>query len=64
VRDIGGFEDARKILDKEQVERQLDAEMAAMEGVEGEGEGEKEKERHVRAKSFGTLVEGLKRLEE
>ena len=72
VRDIGGLEEARRVLDREQVGRQLDAELGEMGvgkergEVRGKGEGEKKEDpkRHVRAKSFGTLVEGLKALEE
>lgn len=71
VRDIGGLEEARRVLDREQVGRQLDAELEGM-GVKGEGEGKvvsvedkgEDPKRHVRAKSFGKLVEGLKALEE
>jgi rhodanese-related sulfurtransferase len=69
VRDIGGFEAARAVLDREQVQRQLDAEMESMPGIgrqnkiEDDKKGEDSK-RHTRAKSFGTLVEGLKALEE
>lgn len=76
VRDIGGYEDAKRVLDKEQVTRQLEAEMQSlMESVErgedsGDGQaasGEKKMEdpkKHARAKSFGALVQGLKELEE
>jgi rhodanese-related sulfurtransferase len=70
VRDIGGFEDAKRVLDKEQVQRQLDAEMKRqMQDVEqgGGGQGvEVQKEdpkKDGRDKSFGKLVEGLKALE-
>ncbi|KAH7401660.1 hypothetical protein BKA66DRAFT_451151 [Pyrenochaeta sp. MPI-SDFR-AT-0127] len=67
VRDIGSFEDARKLLDKEQVQRQLDVEFGGPEGAE-----EKQKEvttkedpkKHTRVKSFGKLVDGLKALED
>jgi rhodanese-related sulfurtransferase len=68
VRDIGGFEDAKRVLDKEQVQRQLDREMELMPGLEGEKVMEEEGKEHgkkdVRVKSFGALVEGLKALEE
>lgn len=59
VRDIGGFEDARRVLDREQVERQLE------EGLREESVGEEKSEEkgHARVKSFGALVEGLKALE-
>tara|TARA_R110002003_G_scaffold52_29_gene4625 strand:- start:6321 stop:6779 length:459 start_codon:yes stop_codon:yes gene_type:complete len=69
VRDIGGFEAAKSILDKEQVQRQLDQEMEAMHGVgtkEGSTEFEVRKDdlkKHTRVKSFGALVDGLKALE-
>lgn len=66
VRDIGSFEDARRVLDKEQVQRQLDVEMGGLEGAEEKRE-EKAKEdpkKHTRVKSFGKLVDGLKALEE
>lgn len=68
VRDIGGFDAARSVLDKEQVGRQLDKEMEEMgvlgpektelEGKEGEGK------KHKRAQSFEKLMEGLKELED
>ncbi|EUC32169.1 hypothetical protein COCVIDRAFT_26366 [Bipolaris victoriae FI3] len=62
ARDIGGLEEARRVLDREQVERQLE------EGF-GEGEGKVVREEkmgargHERVKSFGVLVEGLRALE-
>lgn len=63
VRDIGGYEDAKKVLDKEQVARQLD-EMAGVEGKEKiGGRGKGDAKQHIRAKSFGKLVEGLEALE-
>ena len=34
VRDIGGFEDARRVLDRETVERQVDGAVGAVEGGE------------------------------
>ena len=70
VRDIGGFEAARSVLDKEQVQRQLDKEMELMPHLAGKGaENEKEvkmedPKKHTRAKSFGALMDGLKALEE
>jgi rhodanese-related sulfurtransferase len=68
VRDIGGLEDARRVLDKEMVGRQMDAEIGDVSVLkEGEGGEEVENEntkKHGRAKSFGALVEGLKALEE
>ena len=66
VRDIGGFEDARKVLDREQVERQLAEEIDGMksekvtEKMEDSGQDAKEK---TRAKSFMSLLDGLKALE-
>ncbi|KAF2834006.1 hypothetical protein CC86DRAFT_18064 [Ophiobolus disseminans] len=70
VRDIGGFEAARAVLDKEQVQRQLDAEMElmpqpAMKQPENEQEVKMEDpKKHTRVKSFGALMDGLKALEE
>jgi rhodanese-related sulfurtransferase len=64
VRDIGGFEEARKVLDREQVQRQLDAELEKSMGETAEEVGGAEDpKRHVRVKSFGALVDGLKALE-
>ncbi|KAH7094655.1 hypothetical protein FB567DRAFT_586015 [Paraphoma chrysanthemicola] len=65
VRDIGGFEDARRVLDKEQVGRQLEREMEGMKTEGGDGKEEKKEDpkRHIRVKSFGVLVDGLKALE-
>ncbi|KAI4932782.1 hypothetical protein J4E85_003182 [Alternaria conjuncta] len=65
VRDIGGFEEARKVLDREQVQRQLDAELekSMVHTAEDTGSGEDPK-KHVRVKSFGALVDGLKALED
>ncbi|EMD60159.1 hypothetical protein COCSADRAFT_126493 [Bipolaris sorokiniana ND90Pr] len=61
ARDIGGLDEARRVLDREQVERQLEEGF----GEEGSGEvgGEGEGKGHERVKSFGVLVEGLKALE-
>ena len=53
ARDIGGLDEARRVLDREQVERQL----------EEEEEKKKRGKGHERVKSFGVLVEGLKALE-
>jgi rhodanese-related sulfurtransferase len=70
VRDIGGFEAARVVLDKEQIQRQLDKEMELMPGMAGkEAANEQEvkmedKKKHTRTKSFGALMDGLKALEE
>lgn len=69
VRDIGGFDAARAVLDREQVQRQLDGEMEIMgvgkTGHQMEGvEEQVDEKKHVRVKSFGALVEGLKALEE
>lgn len=74
ARDIGGLEEARRVLDKEQVERQLAEEMGNLGRLEGQGDvlrkggeggGEKEdKKKYTRVKSLAALVEGLKALEE
>ncbi|KAH7085005.1 hypothetical protein BKA63DRAFT_7877 [Paraphoma chrysanthemicola] len=66
VRDIGGFEDAKRVLDKEQVGRQLEREMEGMQkesGAGGDGEKKEDPKKHIRVKSFGALVDGLKALE-
>jgi rhodanese-related sulfurtransferase len=73
VRDIGGLEEARGVLDREQVGRQLEGEMEAAglgakgredeAGIQAKG-GREDPKKHVRVKSFGVLVEGLKALEE
>jgi rhodanese-related sulfurtransferase len=63
VRDIGGFEEARKVLDTEQVQRQLDAELEKQMGGEAGGEEKEDPKNHIRVKSFGALMEGLKALE-
>jgi hypothetical protein len=63
VRDIGGFEEARKVLDTEQVQRQLDAELEKEMGGEAGGEEKEDPKNHIRVKSFGALMEGLKALE-
>ncbi|KAL5120189.1 hypothetical protein ACEQ8H_002015 [Pleosporales sp. CAS-2024a] len=57
VRDIGGLEEARRVLDREQVERQLDAEIGGCKGGSGEDSEQKRVER------FHVLVDGLKALE-
>jgi rhodanese-related sulfurtransferase len=70
VRDIGGFDAARAVLDKEQVQRQLDKEMEMMPGVAGKESGNEhevrmeEGKKHTRVKSFGALMDGLKALED
>lgn len=65
VRDIGGFEEARKVLDREQVQRQLDAELEkSMDQMAKETGKEEDPKKHVRVKSFGALVDGLKALED
>ncbi|KAF9693770.1 hypothetical protein EKO04_008170 [Ascochyta lentis] len=65
VRDIGGFEDAKRVLDKETVARQLES-MAGEEtlAVSGEEEEKTKKEKddgkaEGRSKGFGALLEGL-----
>ncbi|KAH9876321.1 hypothetical protein J1614_004200 [Plenodomus biglobosus] len=69
VRDIGGLEEARRVLDRETVERQLEAMVGSEEGISkkeeslgGEAEDEGGKE-YARVKGFGKLVEGLRQLE-
>jgi rhodanese-related sulfurtransferase len=64
VRDIGGFEEARKVLDREQVQRQLDAELEKeMGSATGNGEAKEDPKKDTRVKSFGALMEGLEALE-
>ncbi|KAF1955472.1 hypothetical protein CC80DRAFT_505363 [Byssothecium circinans] len=58
VRDIGGFEDARAVLKKEESERA--AGFVKETRTPERDEGEKQRQR---AKSFGALLEGLKGLE-
>lgn len=63
VRDIGGFEDARRVLDREQVERQL-------EGMAGDGkpvvveQKESDGKENVRKESLNALLAGLKECDE
>lgn len=70
VRDIGGFEAARSVLDREQVQRQLDKEMEMMprttgkEGPIEQGGKMEDARKHTRARSFSALMDGLKALEE
>lgn len=64
VRDIGAFEDARRTLDKEQVERQLAAEMESVGEEKRVTEQKEDPKKHVRVKSFGALMDGLKALED
>lgn len=64
VRDIGGFEDAKRVLDKELVERQLEEGMHEIGGkVGGEKEEVGQGKNEERVKSFGKLLEGLRDLE-
>ncbi|EAT87368.1 hypothetical protein HBI56_169160 [Parastagonospora nodorum] len=78
VRDIGGLEEARRVLDREQVERQLEGEMERAgldvggrkegeggggKGVEEEGKG-KDGKKDERERELRKLLEGLKALEE
>ncbi|KAF1849848.1 uncharacterized protein K460DRAFT_349991 [Cucurbitaria berberidis CBS 394.84] len=63
VRDIGGLDEARRVLDKEQVDRQLVAEMAEKEEKGGAG-GSEDPRTHTRVKSLAALVDGLKALED
>jgi rhodanese-related sulfurtransferase len=68
VRDIGGFEAAKSVLDKETVQRQLDRELGTEGMVSGgmtdKEEGGGDEKKHTRTRSFGALLEGLKALEE
>lgn len=80
VRDIGGLEEARRVLDREQVERQIEGEMERLGvgrdgggvGKEGEGGGGKGKDgkgkmdekKEERERELRKLLEGLKALEE
>ena len=61
VRDIGGFEDARRVLDREVVGKQLEEGMRG--GEMGKEEGESDKVKEKRREGFGAVVEGLKALE-
>jgi rhodanese-related sulfurtransferase len=64
VRDIGGFEEARKVLDREQVQRQLDAELEnEMGSATGKGEAKEDPKKQTRVKSFVELMDGLQALE-
>lgn len=68
VRDIGGLEDARRVLDREMVGRQLERQVGEVGEVEGkedggcEGKGKEGEEE--RQKSFGELLAGLRDCEE
>lgn len=62
VRDIGGFEDARRVLDRETVARQLEG-MAGEEKPLDEGRKSDGKE-EVRQKSLNALLAGLKECDE
>ncbi|KAJ8118653.1 hypothetical protein OPT61_g416 [Boeremia exigua] len=71
VRDIGGFEDARKVLDRETVGRQLES-LVGEEQATGDNalEAEKGRSRAVdegkskgRQQSFGALLKGLEECE-
>jgi len=73
VRDIGGLEEARRVLDREMVERQIEGEIGVDgggvekgekgvgEGKGGDGDAGKKEERERELKK---LLEGLKALEE
>ena len=67
VRDIGGFEDARRVLDRETVARQLDG-MAGEDGEvlkDGAAAGVKsDGKEEVRQKSLDALLAGLKECDE
>ncbi|KAF2690806.1 hypothetical protein K458DRAFT_355076 [Lentithecium fluviatile CBS 122367] len=59
VRDIGGLEEARAVLKKEEIGRIIGAEEKVKETRESRSEGKKE----ALVKSFGDLLDGLKWLE-
>lgn len=67
VRDIGGFEDARRVLDKETVARQLDG-MAGEDGEALKDSGaagvKSDGKEEVRQKSLDALLAGLKECDE
>ncbi|EUC50053.1 hypothetical protein COCMIDRAFT_43979, partial [Bipolaris oryzae ATCC 44560] len=65
ARDIGGLEEARRVLDRELVERQLEEGFGEVGGERqgNVGGGEEKGKGHQRVKSFGVLVEGLRALE-
>lgn len=60
VRDIGGFEEARAVLRREEVERSVEV----MKLTEGKNKEADEGRKEERKKAFGALLEGLKGLEE
>lgn len=59
VRDIGGLDEARRVLDKETVARQLD-QMGGSEEVKVQDEVKSDGGEYGRRKSFGALLAGLK----
>lgn len=61
VRDIGGFEDARRVLDREQVSRQLEG-MTGDEPVTQEKKSDGKEE--CRQKSLDALLKGLEECDE
>lgn len=61
VRDIGGLEEARAVLKREEEERVLGADKGG-DVIGGNEQGNEKEEERQRA--FGALVEGLKALEE
>ncbi|KAF1940818.1 hypothetical protein EJ02DRAFT_423663 [Clathrospora elynae] len=65
VRDIGGLEDARKVLDREEVGRQLEGGMGAVQVTDKEVTRDyvEDAKRNVRVKSFSALMDGLKALD-
>ncbi|KAF3039178.1 hypothetical protein E8E12_006221 [Didymella heteroderae] len=71
VRDIGGFEDARRVLDRETVGRQLEG-MAGEDGTEAKAAGvgagadasKSDGKEKVRQKSLDALLAGLKECDE
>ncbi|KAF2625352.1 hypothetical protein BU25DRAFT_372442 [Macroventuria anomochaeta] len=68
VRDIGGFEEARRVLDKETVARQLDSIAGEDSDVVKKGAGETEAKSDgkegARQKSLDKLLAGLKECDE
>jgi rhodanese-related sulfurtransferase len=64
VRDIGGFEDARRVLDREQVERQLEGIAGTEDAKAKQTEVKSDGKEGVRQKSLDALLAGLKECDE
>ena len=64
VRDIGGFEEARRVLDRETVGRQLEGMTGSEEGMSKEVEGQSDGMQGARQKSLDALLAGLKECDE